>query len=495
MSQAVPHKPIVHSLRGLVLRARFLMVLRGALITVGAATLALLIAIGIDAIFSPEKAPIRWSLTAGLALVAGVALARYVVHPWTRRIQLKEMSLVYDARHRESSETFTSALHFMESAQRGTLSGSEVLASEVVDRAIDEAKGVKPAQEFRLRSVGRHMLFAAIIVSILLSLWSAWPYHITRLIARVVNPASDYGNLYALNMQVSPGNGWVPEGSPVTISLRFLRKHAKTAELHRHPVDGGEVTVEPMLIDERRENGELTFALTFPHVTAPFHYRVVSDRGVSDLYKMEVRPYPTLTDLTVAYTPPSYTGWKPSNATLDDGGELRGLTGTAVTLAANLSQPLASADLILPDETEVSAILTKSDPPQATWRFKLGTTMNGNWRYRLIDLEGLETLSDPFSLVSVPDAAPTIAIVTPSEKRVIVNPTDSLPLHYIASDDVQLQRVRLKVSAGAAMKAIQKSQAPSDCERRRSIWRYRDGRSHQVPVGKTPALRNLSQRY
>ncbi len=468
MSQNSPFQPIVTSLRGLVRRARSLILLRGTLIITGIGIAAMLVAMALDATFSPEGIW-RWILTGSVALILLVTAIRFVLMPWKRRISLKEMSLVYDARHEQSAEAITSAVHFAEDVREGSLTGSEALASQVVKQAIGEAETVRPASEFRLKAVWKPFAFASVFLGILVGLWAAWPYHVTRLLVRVMNPTSSYGNLHALNMRVTPGNGWVAEGAPVEISLILLKDRGDSAMLHREPLSGGSVTVEPMTPVSDAATTLPTFTLTFPHVTEAFRYRIVSDRSVSDLYQLDVRPYPTLHDLRFACVYPSYTGQEASTVkALEEGGEVSGIVGTQVTLRAGLDQPLDEAALLLPADKEVKARLreTESGAWEAIWQVTLAPELNGTWQYRLRDEMGLETTSEAYFMISRVDEAPVMEIVSPSENLVEANPHEQLTLRYKAQDDLELKRVKLLVNQGGDRDVIERTQPlnPADDE-------------------------------
>ncbi|MGI9243622.1 MAG: hypothetical protein ACR2RV_22690, partial [Verrucomicrobiales bacterium] len=83
---------IVTLLKRLRRKVRNILLLRGFFLAAGTALIALLAALGTDALFAPDTAVLRWGLTLSVFGVALVGALLFLVRPVMQRVSLEEIA-------------------------------------------------------------------------------------------------------------------------------------------------------------------------------------------------------------------------------------------------------------------------------------------------------------------------------------------------------------------------------------------------------------------
>ena len=441
---------IVSLLQRLRRKVRAILVVRGFFLAAGTALIALLAALGADALFAPDAPVLRWGLTLSVFAITLVGTLLFLVRPAMTRVSLEEIARVLEVRHPELKERLSNALDIMRRRENGTtVSGvSEELLADTLRSAEVAAAKIRPAREFVHRNWWHYGIVAAVPVVVCCLLAMIFPDQLGRLMARVFNPTSAKGNVYASRMEITPGDAWVKEGEPLIVVLESQHLGTDRAELVRNPLASGgaplESTSEAMtLVEQDEETGEARFMIKFPAVSDAFEYQVNSGKGSSEWFRIDVRKWPKLKGMTTTFEYPKYTKLEPE--TTEFAGEvISAPIGTVVSFDAKFSEPLKDAQLQLPRGEVVPGKIGGGEQ-SVTWQFVMEPGTEGEWSHRVTNQWEMESKSDPGQVRAIEDQPPSIMLLDPEVDRVVVKSDGKVQLGYEANDDFGLGRCEVQV--------------------------------------------------
>jgi hypothetical protein len=447
-------KPILDKLQSMIRRVRRLLFVRGLCATLAVALVSLLIIMSVDAAVTLFSSTARWTLSlAGLGVTA-VAAWWFLVRPLSRSFTLTHMARILEIRHPELQERISTAVELLSSEDPDSIRGSRELISAVVESAVIDVAAVDPKTEFKPVRSRKFILAAAICSGIILLLFAIWPKQSWTLVSRAFAPFLDIGNAYADSLVVDPGNIRVAKGQPVTIQVSVKHKRLKRAEIRRQMPDGSE-TVERMSLIAEEEDGTKRFSLTFPGVEENFNYRVRAGAALSEFYDVTAIEPPAVEGLTIRYHFPEYTGLEDRESNSETG-EIRAVTHTQATVTATLKQAPWSAKMLLNEKSEVSEPLVEDY--RVTWNFELKPGMRGSWEIQLSDEEGFTNDPVSYPLEVLPDKAPTVQIILPTQRDIRLKPTERLPIELSVIEDFGFADVTLLVTPDGAISPLEVAQ-------------------------------------
>jgi hypothetical protein len=444
-------QPILDKLQSMIRRVRRLLFIRGLFATLAVALVCLLAIMAVDATITLFSTTSRWILSlAGLAVTL-VAAWWFLVRPLSRRFTLTKMARILEIRHPELQERISTAVELLASEDPESIRGSQELISAVVDSAVDDVATVDPKTEFKPARSKKFMVATAICGGIIALLLAIWPQQAWTLLTRALAPFLDIGNAYADTLVVDPGDMRVAKGEPVTIQVSVKHKRLKRAEIRRQMPDGTE-SVERMALIAEEPDGTKRFSLTFPAVEEGFDYRVRAGAALSRYFDITTVDPPTVTNLAVKYDFPEYTGL-PDAGGVTETGEIRAVAHTRVTVTATLNKPAWSAKLVV-NETPSAAEPVIAEN-QATWEFELTSGMRGSWHLDLADEEGFKNQPSSYPIEVLPDKAPVVQIVSPTQRDISLKPTERLPIDLSVVEDFGFGDVVLMATPDGAVEPTQ----------------------------------------
>lgn len=444
-------QPILDKLQSMIRRVRRLLFIRGLFATLAVALVCLLAIMAVDATITLFSTTSRWILSlAGLAATL-VAAWWFLVRPLSRRFTLTKMARILEIRHPELQERISTAVELLASEDPESIRGSQELISAVVDSAVDDVATVDPKTEFKPARSKKFMVATAVCGGIIALLLAIWPQQAWTLLTRALAPFLDIGNAYADTLVVDPGDVRVAKGEPVTIQVSVKHKRLKRAEIRRQLPDGTE-SVERMALIAEEPDGTKRFSLTFPAVEEGFDYRVRAGAALSRYFDVTAVEPPTVTNLAVKYDFPEYTGL-PDAGGATETGEIRAVAHTRVTVTATLNKPAWSAKLVV-NETPSAAEPVIAEN-QATWEFELKNGMRGSWHLDLADEEGFKNQPSSYPIEVLPDKAPIVQIVSPTQRDISLKPTERLPIDLSVVEDFGFGDVVLMATPDGAVAPTQ----------------------------------------
>ncbi len=471
-------KPILDKLQSMIRRVRRLLFIRGLFATLSVALVCLLAIMAVDATITLFSTTSRWILSlAGLALTLAAAWW-FLVRPLSRRYTLTKMARILEVRHPELQERISTAVELLASEDPESIRGSRELIEAVVDSAVDDVSTVDPRTEFKPARSKKFMVATAICGGIIALLLAIWPQQAWTLLTRALAPFLDIGNAYADTLVVAPGDARVAKGDPITIQVSVKHKRLRRAEIRRRQPDGTE-SVERMALLAEEPDGTKRFSLTFPAVEADFDYRVGAGAALSRTFEVTAVEPPTVTKLEVNYNFPEYTGL-PGAGGETQTGEIRAVAHTRVSVTASLNKPVRSAKIVFNETPSASEPIIAEN--RVTWEFELTPGMRGSWHLDLTDAEGFTNQPSPYPIEVLPDKAPTVQIVSPTQREISLKPTERLPIDLSVIEDFGFGDVVLMATPEGAL-------APTELLQARPAATNRSGTYSAQALLDLPALK------
>lgn len=444
-------QPILDKLQSMIRRVRRLLFIRGLFATLAVALVCLLAIMAVDATVTLFSTTSRWLLSlAGLTLTLAAAWW-FLVRPLSRRYTLTKMARILEVRHPELQERISTAVELLASDDPDSIRGSQELIQAVVDSAVDDVATVDPKTEFKPARSKKFMVATVVCGGIIALLLAIWPQQAWTLLTRAIAPFLDIGNAYADTLVVDPGDVRVAKGEPVTIQVSVKHKRLKRAEIRRQMPDGTE-SVERMALIAEEPDGTKRFSLTFPAVEEGFDYRVRAGAALSRYFDVTAVEPPTVTKLEVKYDYPEYTALPDAGGETETG-EIRAVAHTRVSVTATLNKPAWSAKLVV-NETPSAAEPVIAEN-RATWEFELKNGMRGSWHLDLADEEGFKNQPSSYPIEVLPDKAPTVQIVSPTQRDISLKPTERLPIDLSVVEDFGFGDVVLMATPDGAVEPTQ----------------------------------------
>jgi hypothetical protein len=525
LPKALP-EPIVKKLEAVIRRIRRVMLLRG-LLGLAAATLATLLTLmAVDAAVMLFSEAARWLLTLGGLTVIVLAAAWFISRPLRWKISLAAIAQVVETQHPELQERISSTVELRgltgsgEGGPATFSAGSEELIAALAEEATLEAGHVDPRKEVSTRSARPFLLAAAALAGLLGLIFAIWPQHASVVLARVVAPGMNLGNVYSVNLRIQPGNRTVALGDAVTVEASAAGPQ-DLSDVVLETIDAtghvGRQKAPPATVSP----DQAVVAWNFPAVMSGFRYRVHAGRALSEYYRIDAVPRPQVQSIEVRYDYPAYTALKPRTFK-ELPALVEAVVGTRVTMAATMTQPIArwqvqlngkpwesnpvgnalrgvpgSGNDALPQPAERHAARSlqsvSQGVPQGTtgglptrtsagddwhivrdakgqpekvvsWSFSLEPDTAGHVSVAMEDPHAISCDPLGFEVRAVPDGPPTIAIVDPKESKLTRKPQDRLTIAYEAQDDFGLSAIEMLVRLDAGEPTVMAQPFPAGVE-------------------------------
>ncbi|MDY7011385.1 MAG: hypothetical protein SVV80_11645, partial [Planctomycetota bacterium] len=441
--------PIEATLRNLIRRARAAIIVRGVLLTLAAAILAMLASMGIAVIWLPTETWQHYALTFLWLGVAAAAASAWLIRPLAKSFSLAGIARVIEQRHPELQERISSTVELLSSGDSPEIRGSQTLIDALVAEAVGDARAVRAKREITFRKVRPPLYVLGGAVAVIVILLSLYPRPVGRLLAKTVAPYLNLPNIYADSLRITPGDCVLAEGMPLDVTVSV----ARSDEAPRAKVRSVSVRIE------RTGGTKNTFKMTampdgsFIYTSGPlsvdgpwgetFRYRIGAGDARSQYYRVEVVPRPTARSIEVGYKYPEYMH-RPDTAMLAGSGRIAGPAGAIATVRVHLNKPTSGAELSI---NETAAKITQVDPSTYTFSHNLSKEAGGKWKLVLTDEHGFR--SDPLGgeIIVKPDAPPNVRILQPEgQNNLKLRPNDRLTVTGSLADDFGISRSDLLIS-------------------------------------------------
>jgi hypothetical protein len=270
-----------------------------------------------------------------------------------------------------------------------------------------------------------------------------------RSIGRILLPWADISAPSRVSIDgVEPGDITAPRGQaiPLSAEVRGLSRGEEVVALYS--------TADGQTVDRRIPLtvpvGEYRYRAELPPggggMQQNASYRLVAGDGTSKTYHILVSTAPTITVDRIEYEFPAYTGIPPYVS--DQGGDIRALEGTKVTLHARANQPIKSAALVFNgDATQRQPLAVNGETAKGSLTLQLlPDHLTPKYKQYYAHFTSEQGQSPPRPIVSMietlRDQSPAVAIISPEVNAIDLPLDRALDLEIAAHDpDFALSKV------------------------------------------------------
>lgn len=279
---------------------------------------------------------------------------------------------------------------------------------------------------------------ALLLLFCLIALFSSWFPKWASSAERLFSPWQFVPQVGEVEIvEVTPGNAQLLAGSRMEVQARIKNpKHEHyPASIYVMTADGNE-TSQDMFPGESFE----TYTFTFPAVLEPMRYRLEIGDSQSEVFDVEIRRKPTVTDVEITYDFPDYLE-REDLVVQQKHADLEAPQFTVAHLKLTSSSRLSKA-FARRDGKESYAQVSKNG---RTVSLDIPMARQGSYTVHLFNDAG-HTDSEPrVNLIRViPDAPPVVQVIKPLRESTSA-PGSEVPVVLRASDDHGLGEVRLEI--------------------------------------------------
>ena len=350
------------------------------------------------------------------------------------------IALTIEEHHPELEERLSSTVELLASKDPEVLRGSDEMIGMLTDQASDGARGLKLGGIISWDRAARYWALAGLIALVAGAIAFRWPGPFMLSLQRLFVANLERVGQTELTV-LGEGDRVVPEGEPMMIRAEARGGSVKSAWLLIRGKDDRLQTRKMDLADQ--EAG--VFAVTIGRAFGTWQYQVRSGDSHTRWHTVHAvpRPYVMGTDVTVK--PPAYSR-KPVKTLKNLPDTMKVLRYSQIELDVTTNKPVAYAVLEFDRDRPVEL---KADPERENHYRAALTAMNGtSFRILLADEYQLDNVSPARHRIRVVrDEPPSVSITQPG-RRVTLRAADSLPIRFMARDDLAITQAELIVTVG-----------------------------------------------
>ena len=426
----------------------------------------------------PLPSFVRIALLTGGVGVTGYLLYKYLVQPLRAALTLRDIALNVEQNHPDLEDRLVSAIEF------GNRESTDPIEAHMLQRLLEDTTERVKNIDFKATvdhsRTRKHVGIAALVVVGCCVLALLFPTELHTSLLRVLVPWEKTEPVLTTKLTVDPGNVRILRGKSLPIHVTVTGKSADKVVLTYENMEnrvGGVSNPDPRTETPQQQINMLQnpddkrgFAYEIFNIDADMEYYVVANETTSERYTVEVFEMPKVTEISVAYTYPDYTGLKPVVQT--GTGDIQAVVGTQAEIKLTTNKAIQTATFSLkiedkPGESETqepaSTEMVISDGNILTTT--VDVIADGTYTVELLGIDGFNNeIPIEYVIKAVPDAVPEVVIKEPGrdikttklgEVEIIAEATDdygiaALKLMYRIGAD-ELQELTLETSTPDAL--------------------------------------------
>ncbi|MCY4552254.1 MAG: hypothetical protein OXC79_01160, partial [Candidatus Poribacteria bacterium] len=396
-------------------------------------------------------------LTVGVG-VTGYLLYKYLVRPLRAALTLRDIALNVEQNHPDLEDRLVSAIEF------GNRESTDPIEAHMLQRLIEDTTQRVKSIDFKATvdhsRTRKHVGIAALVAVGCCVLALLFPTQLHTSLLRVLVPWEKTEPVLTTKLTVEPGNVRILRGKSLPIHVTVTGKSAEKAVLTYENIENRGATPSETEITQQQINmlqnpdDKRGFAYEIFNIDADMEYYVVANETTSERYTVEVFEMPKVTEISVAYTYPNYTGLKPVVQT--GTGDIQAVVGTQAEIRLTTNKAIQTATFSLKmdvksEEDSASTQMVISDGNILTTT--VDVIGDGTYAVSLLGIDGFNNeIPIEYAIKAIPDTVPEVVIKEPGrdikttklgEVEIIAEATDDygiaeLKLMYrIGSDELQ----------------------------------------------------------
>ena len=411
----------------------------------------------------PLPSPIRIALlTIGVG-VTGYLLYKYLIRPLRASLTLRDVALNVERNHPNLEDRLVSAIEF------GDRESADPIEAHMLQRLLEDTtqrtKGIDFKATIDHSRTRKHVGIAALVLVGCCVLSLLFPTEIHTSLLRVFAPWEKTDPILTTKLTVEPGNVRILRGKSLPIHVTLTGKSADKVvltyeETHKQDASLSEIqTTEQQINMLQNPSDKRGFAYEIFNIDADMEYYIVANEATSERYTVEVFDMPRITEISVAYTYPDYTGLKPVVQT--GTGDIQAVVGTQAELKLVTNKAIQTATFYHKRNTEQGSFieeLVETQEPETMQMVisdgnVLTTTVDvvedGTYAVKLLCIDGFNNeIPIEYTISAIPDAVPEVVIKEPG-RDIKTTKLGEVEIIAEATDDYGVGELKLVYHIGA----------------------------------------------
>src|SRR5215471_1808279 len=445
LTGASHRQELVNVIREVRHRWRMKLLVRGAIIIVVGALLAIALAsYGLQATkFSPTWVTglriATWAVLIGL-------LAFWLLRPLRKRVSDQQVALYIEEYEPSLQAAILAAVHVGAlGASSTTEEVPQVIVDRMIEQAAEKARAIQGGKTVGRSHLKRYGIALATVAGLAILMMTYGPEFLRQGASALldVRRTAEAASPYAIT--VKPGDSTVPRGSDQTISAKLAGFRSNEVVLFVKKEGAPKFDRVPLVASA----DPMTFEGMLFDVAKPIEYYVEADGVRSPNYAMKIVELPAVSKLELEYVFPAYTGL-PSQK-VESGGDVAALRGTEVRvkITPTMASPAGQVQL----DPGTPSGLTAQQDGTLTGSFKMDK--DGYYQIELDGPRGEKVTASPkYTVDVIEDQPPTVTFEKP-KRDTSANPIEEVFVQARADDDFGVKQLDLIYSVnGGAEKTV-----------------------------------------
>lgn len=419
----------------------------------------------------PLPSAVRLALLVIGASVIGYLLSKYLVQPLRKSLTLRDVALNVERNHPNLEDRLVSAIEF------GGRESADPIEAHMLQRLLEDTtervKGINFKSTIDHSRTRKHVGIAALVIVGCFVLSLLFPTEIRTSLLRVLVPWEKTDPILTTRLAVEPGNARILRGKSLPIHVTVTGKSTEKVVLTYGSIGEQNVslsrtkTTEQQINMLQNPNDKRGFAYEIFNIDADMVYYVVANEVTSERYTVEVFEMPKVTEISVAYTYPGYTGLKPVVQT--GTGDVHTVVGTQAEVRLTMNKAIQTASIAI--RRQQSAVgqepfgagenvlnadnsLSRADSQMVisdgnTLTTTIDVVEDGSYAIKLLCIDGFNNeIPIEYTIKAIPDAVPEVVIKEPG-RDVKVTKLDEVEIVAEATDDYGVAELKLMYRIGS----------------------------------------------
>ncbi len=414
----------------------------------------------------PLPSAIRLALLVVGAGVIGYLLYKYLVQPLRASLTLRDVALNVERNHPDLEDRLVSAIEF------GNRESTDPIEAHMLQRLLEDTvervKGINFKATIDHSQTRKHVSIAALVVVGCVILSLLFPTEIHTSLLRVLVPWEKTDPILTTRLAVEPGNARILRGKSLPIHVTVTGKSAEKVVLTYGDISAQQLSTSEVEKNQqqsktvinmlRNPDDKRGFAYEIFNIDADMEYAVVANEATSERYTVEVFEMPKVTEISVAYTYPDYTGLK--SVVQTGTGDIRAVVGTQAEIRLTTNKAIQTASIAIGQETvshQQSDLTVEPYSADSQMVISNGNTLtttidvveDGSYAIQLLCIDGFNNeIPIEYMIKAIPDAVPEVVIKEPG-RDVKATKLDEVEIVAEATDDYGIGELKLMYRIGS----------------------------------------------
>lgn len=386
--------------------------------------------------------------------VIGYLLYKYLVQPLQASLTLRDVALNVERNHPDLEDRLVSAIEF------GNRESTDPIEAHMLQRLLadttDRVKGINFKATIDHSRTRKHVGIAALVIVGCCVLSLLFPTEIHTSLLRVLVPWEKTDPVLTTKLVVEPGNARILRGKSLPIHVTITGKSADKVVLTYGSIGEQNISASETETAAQQINmlpnpdDKRGFAYEIFNIDADMEYYVVANEAASERYTVEVFEMPKVTEISVAYTYPDYTGLKPVVQT--GTGDIQAVVGTQAEIRLTTNKAIQTASIAI---GSASNDLPSADSQQSiaingnTLTTTVDVVEDGTYTIELLCIDGFNNeIPIEYRIKAIPDAVPEVVIKEPG-RDVKATKLGEVEIVAEATDDYGVAELKLMYRVGS----------------------------------------------